>query len=74
MRKCLNKYDDFWHTLQNGENAEENCKRYDQIIKENMFLKDKMETFLNGGSLAGSTKKKGSLKSKKGKSRGKNAK
>lgn len=41
-----------------------------------MFLKDKMETFLNGGSLAGSMKKsgKGSQKSKKGKSRGRNAK
>lgn len=41
-----------------------------------MFLKDKMETFLNGGSLAGSIKKanKASQKFKKGKSRGKNAK
>ena len=51
MRKCLNKYDDFWHTLQNGESAEENCRRYDHIIKENFFLKDKLEIFLNGGSL-----------------------
>ncbi len=73
MRKCLNRYDDFWHTIQNGQNAEENCKRYDRIMKENAFLKDKMETFLNGGSLAGSAKQL-KQKSKKGKARGKGAK
>lgn len=40
-----------------------------------MFLKDKMETFLNGGSLAGSIKQSNkSNKSKKGKTRGKNSK
>ncbi len=43
-------------------------------MKENAFLKDKMEIFLNGGSLAGSAKQiKAALKSKKAK-RNKNAK
>ena len=44
-------------------------------MKENMYLKDKMQIFLNGGSLAGSTKKsnKASQKSKKAKTREKNA-
>jgi hypothetical protein len=74
MRKCLNKYDDFWHTIQNGENAEENCRRYDRIIKENSFLKDKMEIFLNGGSLAGSAKQMKAAQRSKKKARGKNSK
>lgn len=42
-------------------------------MKENAFLKDKMEVFLNGGSLAGTVKQM-KQKSKKGKARGKGAK
>lgn len=48
IRKCLNRYDDFWSSIKNGDTNEENFKRYERIMVENNKLREKLENFLNG--------------------------
>lgn len=48
IRKCLNRYDQFWNSIKNGDSVEENFRRYERIMMENQKLKEKLELFLNG--------------------------
>ena len=72
IRKCLNRYDEFWNTIKNGDSIEENFRRYERIMMENQRLREKLEQFLNG-SLAIRSKNDDKKEKKTGKKRGKQA-